>query len=283
MNWNYFGVRGKVVIKNTIEAFNSDNKSDFISREGQLTWSKIADNSWINDPEMLTTFNVRMFADLKKYLFYYWFAFPAFSLSPEVTLKSCDPASSVFTPDQLTRIGECVKCQENHRVYSLLVISPEGSVTRLPLNNLHNPPADLSQCFVTLSDPASGSYPGWTVRNIITALYASFPDLVPGLRLLCLRNKVRNGQLSVGGSLVLTLTISSDTQRVTTAMSGVVGWEKKLGPRLANMRSSMDPVKIAENSVDLNLKLMQWRLVPICCLDPGPWDVQCPGLSWVGG
>ena len=47
-------------------------------------------------------------------------------------------------------------------------------------------------------------------------------------------------------------------------MQGVVGWEKndkgQLGPRLANMRSSMDPVKIAKTSVDLNLKLMKWRL-----------------------
>ena len=83
------------------------------------------------------------------------------------------------------------------------------------------------------------------------------------------------------------LTLTTDTRGVTTEMPGVVGWEKndkgQLGPRLANMRASMDPVKIAENSVDLNLKLMQWRLVPICCLDPGPWDAQCPGLSWVGG
>ena len=32
--------------------------------------------------------------------------------------------------------------------------------------------------------------------------------------------------------------------------------------RHANMRSSMDPAKLAEASVDLNLKLMKWRLVP---------------------
>jgi ubiquitin-like modifier-activating enzyme ATG7 len=33
-------------------------------------------------------------------------------------------------------------------------------------------------------------------------------------------------------------------------------------PRFANMRASMDPKSLAESSVDLNLKLMKWRLVP---------------------
>ena len=37
--------------------------------------------------------------------------------------------------------------------------------------------------------------------------------------------------------------------------------------RFVNMRSSMDPIKIAESSVDLNLKLMKWRLVPDINLD----------------
>jgi ubiquitin-like modifier-activating enzyme ATG7 len=31
---------------------------------------------------------------------------------------------------------------------------------------------------------------------------------------------------------------------------------------MVNLRSSMDPAKIAEASVDLNLQLMKWRLVP---------------------
>ena len=56
-------------------------------------------------------------------------------------------------------------------------------------------------------------------------------------------------------------------------MPGAVGWEKndkgKVVPRLANIRANMDPVKIAENSVDLNLKLR--RRVPY------------PGSCWAGG
>jgi ubiquitin-like modifier-activating enzyme ATG7 len=45
-----------------------------------------------------------------------------------------------------------------------------------------------------------------------------------------------------------------------------VGFEKNesgmFAPRFANMRASMDPKSLAESSVDLNLKLMKWRLVP---------------------
>ena len=49
-------------------------------------------------------------------------------------------------------------------------------------------------------------------------------------------------------------------------MPPVVGWEKnergKLGPRQVNLSESMDPRRVAESAVDLNLKLMRWRLVP---------------------
>ena len=45
-----------------------------------------------------------------------------------------------------------------------------------------------------------------------------------------------------------------------------VGFEKnesgQFAPRFVNLKSSMDPQSIAKSSVDLNLKLMKWRLVP---------------------
>ena len=45
-----------------------------------------------------------------------------------------------------------------------------------------------------------------------------------------------------------------------------VGFEKnesgQFAPRFANMKATMDPKSLAESSVDLNLKLMKWRLVP---------------------
>ena len=44
------------------------------------------------------------------------------------------------------------------------------------------------------------------------------------------------------------------------------GWEPnargKMGPRVVNLRASMDPRIIAETSVDLNINLMRWRQLP---------------------
>ncbi|KAG8300317.1 Autophagy protein 7 [Homalodisca vitripennis] len=45
-----------------------------------------------------------------------------------------------------------------------------------------------------------------------------------------------------------------------------IGWEtnlrSKFGPRFVDLSSNMNPIKLAEESVDLNLRLMKWRLVP---------------------
>ena len=50
-----------------------------------------------------------------------------------------------------------------------------------------------------------------------------------------------------------------------------VGWEKnpqgKLGPRLADLAPMMDPTRLAAQAVDLNLKLMRWRILPSLELD----------------
>lgn len=45
-----------------------------------------------------------------------------------------------------------------------------------------------------------------------------------------------------------------------------MGWERnvqgKLGPRVVDLGPLMDPTRLADTSVDLNLKLMRWRVMP---------------------
>lgn len=47
---------------------------------------------------------------------------------------------------------------------------------------------------------------------------------------------------------------------------GSIGWEPnaagKPGPRMSDLSSVLDPARLAENSVRLNIKLMRWRALP---------------------
>lgn len=70
--------------------------------------------------------------------------------------------------------------------------------------------------------------------------------------------------MSASKSLILKIRL--EFTKNEKAIPKCTGWEKnesqKLLPKTAELQSAMDPVKLAENAVDLNLKLMRWRLVP---------------------
>ncbi|GAA5820172.1 hypothetical protein JCM10212_006494 [Sporobolomyces blumeae] len=64
---------------------------------------------------------------------------------------------------------------------------------------------------------------------------------------------------------------TSSSSRSDEPMPSVVGWEKndkgKLGPRVADLGPLMDPLRLADQAVDLNLQLMRWRILPALDLD----------------
>lgn len=55
-------------------------------------------------------------------------------------------------------------------------------------------------------------------------------------------------------------------QAIDNSKASVVGWERnssgKLAPKLADLGPLMDPIRLADQAVDLNLKLMRWRILP---------------------
>lgn len=117
---------------------------------------------------------------------------------------------------------------------------------------------------IAFLDPSANPHnPGWPLRNLLAYFRALYPATTSTLRILCWRDpeipssswKSRFGVIHVG---------AGDTQ-VDTRPSAV-GWEKnatgKLGPRVADLGPMMDPKLLANQAVDLNLKLMRWRILP---------------------
>ena len=65
-------------------------------------------------------------------------------------------------------------------------------------------------------------------------------------------------------SVLLSVPIPADFRLYLTNVSSS-GWEKnkdKLIPKLADLSKLMDPKKLSRNAVELNLKLMKWRIAP---------------------
>ncbi|KAI9882805.1 MAG: hypothetical protein M1823_005453 [Watsoniomyces obsoletus] len=76
--------RAEGIIKNfnTIEEYRKIEKNTVLQRAGRTIWDAILDGSIYSCPSLLASFSVISFADLKRYKFTYWFAFPALHSDP---------------------------------------------------------------------------------------------------------------------------------------------------------------------------------------------------------
>jgi ubiquitin-like modifier-activating enzyme ATG7 len=134
-------------------------------------------------------------------------------------------------------------------------------------------------CFVCFADPSNyPQAPGWALRNLLVLIRQRWKR--DRVQILCYRDtqQQRDGARSVMYDMELTKTSkkpgtnSADPGEVVEKpMPRVVGWERndkgRLTGRMANLTEFMDPKKLADHSVDLNLKLMKWRISPNLNLD----------------
>lgn len=242
---SFFLSRGRLLNVNSIEEFKNTSKKDLLHESALLIWDKIRDKSFTRDSSVLSFFFILSYADLKKYKFYYWFAFPQLQ-SNWATINITKSISVHPSPEQIST-------QQFH------IISPDSNEL-LPLSKLFSF-SSTSRLKILFVDTCSyQNTAAYVLRNLLTALafhnYKEVeiqvlkhnrPDL--NFTVLLRNNDYNTGKLSEPQFLPL-----------------VSGWEKtsqgKLGPNLADLGSLIDPLQLADQAIDLNLKLMKWRLVP---------------------
>ncbi len=261
-----FPSRGVVINTNTLDAFRSMDKKALLQTNADGLHKAIESGEALEDPGCLSRFLLLMHADLKKYLFYYWFAFPALPLPGELLFLS-EPRSirEVYTQEQCRTISELFfdwsGKNERRTGCFILVEAPGGlEVTSLQAGIRSAYPIALG-----FADPwTQDGNPGWPLRNILVLLSRAALERLSDLRVIALKS---TGLKDVSRSVVFRVALGGGGGDDPVAKSGAAtGWEKnekgQFGPRLANMRQQMDPRALAESSVGLNLRLMKWRLVP---------------------
>ncbi|KAH9007502.1 hypothetical protein EDB84DRAFT_1553886 [Lactarius hengduanensis] len=251
---NSITARGVLKNYNTIEEFKNADKRALFNKLSDEIWDSIIQN---HDVAVLTRFLLITYADLKKYKFYYWFAFPAFAAQPlwEIDDDWTTPAAHL-SQDHLTSLAE----QLSPIPPSFFLVRPaqNNTVETAPVNEFSTFFADVPQQSQTIGflDPsAQPSAPGWPLRNLLAYLRAVYPEATQAVRVLCWRGDAASSRFGVlrGGP--------ADADKPSA-----VGWEKnvqgKLGARVADLAPMMDPKRLADQAVDLNLKLMRWRILP---------------------
>ncbi|KAH0519693.1 Ubiquitin-like modifier-activating enzyme ATG7 [Microtus ochrogaster] len=233
--------------------------------------------------------------DLKKYHFYYWFCCPALCLPESIPL--------IQGPVGLDQRLSPKQMQALERAYDDLC-QAEG-VTALPYFLVkyddHTVQVSLLKHYSDFFQGQRTKLADDLVEPVIVRLDAHMPmlsNVFDARRGVAPKDSKQSGPVSCL-SFARTPTSSSDTWLAKASHSWnssdvrsdkasvvgrklhwtlakadcpkAVGWEKNqkggMGPRMVNLSGCMDPKRLAESSVDLNLKLMCWRLVPTLDLD----------------
>ncbi|TBU55968.1 E1-like protein-activating [Dichomitus squalens] len=257
---------------NTIEDFKNADKTALFNSVADEIWKSITVDK---STALLNRFLVLTFADLKKYKYFYWFAFPAFASKPAWEIDGeWAPAEDILGADSLAAIRPQLRVSPRP---FFLVRASGGQATTAPVEDYVSffagvPPAERAIGFI---DPSAvPNNPGWPLRNLLAYLRALYPeDAAQGLRVLCWRDSETPQTGAPGGwkSRFGVVKQGAGESIAPTEKPSAVGWEKniqgKLGARVADLAPMMDPTRLADQAVDLNLKLMRWRILPALDLE----------------
>ncbi|KAL6247402.1 Autophagy protein 7 [Rhinocladiella similis] len=321
--------RGEGMIKNvnTIEEYRNVDKLHMIQQAGKTIWDAINDGTIYSCPSLLASFLILSFADLKKYRFSYWFAFPALVMDPPWT--PVQHQGSVPRPGGILPYTKINSLESSNLVDAVMAWrfgvdsrqfgfflakkdhgyktspnpeddddlgptspqSPETPSTKLgyrwrigSLSSFDSGFFDNTNSedqYICFADPSNYTEPGpvapgWMLRNLLVLVRQRWK--LSKAQILCYREIP--SRRDAARSVIFTMEVSkqgkspssqSEAGAAAASMPKVVGWERnasnKLTGRMADLTEYMDPKKLADSSVDLNLKLMKWRISPNLDLD----------------
>ncbi|XP_074200431.1 ubiquitin-like modifier-activating enzyme ATG7 isoform X4 [Camelus bactrianus] len=261
---------------NTLEAFKAADKKLLLEQAANEIWASIRSGAALDNPVLLNKFLLLTFADLKKYHFYYWFCSPALCL-PESTPLVQGPVGldQRFSPKQIQALERAYDdlCQtEGVSALPYFLIKYDENEVLVSLLKHYSDffQGQRTKITVGVYDPCNlAQYPGWPLRNFLVLAAHRWSSSFQSVEVLCFRDRTLQGVRDITHSIVFEVKLPE--MAFSPDCPKAVGWEKNqkggMGPRMVNLSECMDPKRLAESSVDLNLKLMCWRLVPTLDLD----------------
>lgn len=114
-----------MVNTNTHESFRGINPEEFIDQTSRLLLEFIKDGSAVREPCRLAFFIIFSFADLKRYRFHYWAAYPTFFNLPELNhANSPTSAKTLMSENQLEQLSRgFISLDGSQKAFFTVVVS----------------------------------------------------------------------------------------------------------------------------------------------------------------
>ena len=269
-----YPAKGVLRNTNTLDAFKNADKKELLQSAGKKIWDAINDGTAVQNPSLLNDFFLLTYADLKKYHYSYWFAFPALTPEQPITYKSVKTIDKAFSPEQISSLVTAYDTfeQTNRNVAYFIVKQENNDISCLPLTSFSDAhPKGGGAITIGFCDPSTlDTNPGWPLRNFLILVAQTWQNKCSTVNVICYRDRTYKGKREITHSLYIE-GVALPSCRDPTEIPKVLGWEKnengKAAPKTVNLSTSMDPRHLAESAVDLNLKLMRWRILPTLDLE----------------
>lgn len=268
-NRNRCPIPGILYNTNTLEGFQALDKQSLLKAEANKIWEDILSGKVEEDCSLLSRFLVISFADLKKWSFHYWFAFPAMVLDPPATVVNLQPATQWFSVEERDSVTAACNdwrnmCSTTDVPFFLVTISSNSAATIRHLAEFEACQRDGHKVLFGFYDPCHlPNNPGWPLRNFLWFVFRRWS--LPKVHFFCYRES--RGLADLELSLVGEASISNSQElKNHQNMPNAVGWEHnnrgRKASRCISLAKTMDPTRLAVEAADLNLKLMRWRQLP---------------------
>uniref|UniRef100_A0A1I7UCR6 Ubiquitin-like modifier-activating enzyme ATG7 n=1 Tax=Caenorhabditis tropicalis TaxID=1561998 RepID=A0A1I7UCR6_9PELO len=239
-------ISGSLLLFNTAEGFKAaataENKQKLLEAEALKIWNAITSHSWLQNPKLLSTFSIISFADLKKFKYYSLTCVPAF-VYPKDIEQEINTVSNY-------NLDDASLLSYHKKTSSPVFLFSKKSSTILEIFDLKNQ-SSPDDVVIVIADPSPvPNTAGWVVRNVLAAV----AHLHPSWRHCHVISLRSSGSVGIKFKWAL-----PDEQNELTVPKAV-GWDKT--PYSVNLRDELDPVKLMDKSVNLNVSLIKWRLHP---------------------
>jgi len=267
---------------NTANEFIAIKKPEFLNNMANSLWRSIVGGEVLSNISSLQSFVLLTYADLKQYKFTYWFGFPTFV--PEKPFVHYTPPIQVcttFTESdiEVANLSSGERMSRQEFVFAM-VRGSDGAYMQHSLGEAWEKRATPDVIFV-YSGPGTGTVPTegisecsspcpWGLRNVLAMLAVGGAgcEAIGGrvVQIVVLQYAGKMSGTDPLLSILLPEGCFGDVSSVTTPLPRVVGWQPndrgKPGPRVTDTSSVHDTKKIMSQAVDLNVRLMKWRMWP---------------------